>query len=346
MKKNTWALLISIILIGIIAFILLKENKVFSNLNDYDEFAIEDTANITSIFIADRGGENIRLVKNENGVWWVQDQYEARKDAIQLILKTLKQLEIYSTVSEDAYETVIKNLASMGRKVEVYMNGEDEPIKTYYIGSATPNRMGTYTLLEINGEMSDVPYVTYVTTENGSIGSRFFADKDLWRDRAVFTYDPKKIESIEIRHFNDTVGSFKIRHKGNAEFEIENLETKEVFSLPTSQGIEYFNNFSNVHYEYLDKKTPQSTMDSIYLSPPRAIITVVDNKGMAHVAKTYYMPIRQNATDKDGNPINYHPERMYLQSNKIDLNMVVQNYTFDKLTPGFEDFKLSTYVEK
>ena len=346
MKKNTWALLIGIALIGIIAFILLKEKNVFSGINDFNDFAIEDTASITSIFIADKSGEQVTLVKKNDGTWWLKDKFEVRRDAVQLLLKTFKQLELYSTVSDDSYETVLKNLASMGKKVEVYMNNKEKPFKTYYIGSATFNRMGTYTVLEKNGKLSDVPYVTHVTTENGSIGSRFFTNEGLWRNRAVFTYNPKNIKSIEVRHYNDTVNSFKITHKGDAKFEITNLETKEVFPLATNQGVGYFNSFSNIHYEYLDQKTPKRQMDSIYLSPPRTIITVVNNEGNSHVAKTFFMPIKQGATDAEGNIVNYNPERMYLKSNKIDLNMVVQNYVYDQLTPGFEDFDLSTNVEK
>lgn len=346
MKKNTLALIIGLLLIVAIAFILLKRNNAFSGTNDFNEFAIEDTAAITSIFIADKTGDEITLVKNEEGIWHVKNKFEARKDAVHLLLKTFKQLELYSTVPKDAYETVLKNLASVGKKVEVYKDNSNEPFKTYYIGSATTSRMGTYALLEINGKMSDIPYIVYVTTENGSIGSRFFTDDDLWRDRAVFTYNPKAIRSIEVRHFNDTMGSFKIWHRGNAEFEIENLASGEVFPLSREQGINYYSKFSNVHYEYLDKKTPQSEMDSIYLSQPRNIITIIDTNGNSHVAKTFFMPVKRDATDYQGNPVSYNPERMYLKSNKIDLNMVVQNYVFNQLIPGFEDFDLSTDVEK
>lgn len=346
MKKNTLALIICILLVLLIAFLLLKDNYIFTGTRDYKEFSIEDTAEISRIFIADPNGENITLVRGEDNVWRVDGKFTARKDAVQLLLKTFKQLEIYGTVSDDSFETVVKNLAGMAKKVEVYMKNEEEAYKTYYIGSATSNRMGTYTLLEIDGEISEVPYITYVTTENGSIGSRFFTNELDWRDRAIFTYDPKKIKSIRVEHFNDTSTSFQITHLGDAEFQIKNLASKEVFSLPTKQGIDFFTNFKSVHYEYIDHKTDQSILDSIYLSPPRMIISVVDQNEGSHLVKTFFMPIKDGATDAQGNKVNYNPERMYLKSNKLALNMVVQNYVFDKLTPSFEDFELSTNVEK
>src|SRR5690606_34022355 len=189
---------------AIIAFLILHEKNAFSGVRDYKDFAIEDTANITSVYIAEGSGESILLKRGEDNIWKVDGKYPARKDAIQLILKTFKQLEIYGTVSEESFETIDKNLAGMSKKVEVYMDNESEPYKTYYIGSATSNKMGTYTLLEEDGKKSSVPYITYVTTENGSIGSRFFTNEYDWRDRAVFTYNPEKIRSIKIEHFNDS----------------------------------------------------------------------------------------------------------------------------------------------
>lgn len=346
MKKNTLALIVALILLALVAFLLLKERNLFSGNRDYKDFAIEDTANISSIFIAEPSGESIHLVRGEDNIWRVDGKYPARKDAIQLLLKTFKQLEIYGTVSTESFETVVKNLASMSKKVEVYMEGEDQAYKTYYIGSATSNKMGTYTLLEKDGKKSSVPYITYVTTENGSIGSRFFTNEFDWRDRAVFTYNPQNIRSIKIEHFNDTSTSFEVTHLGNAEFNIKNLSTNEVFDFPTKMGMDFFTNFKDVHYEYIDYKTDSHTMDSIYLSPPRMIITVVDKDENTHLVKTFFMPIKKDATDAQGKKVSFNPERMYITSNQLDLNMVVQNYVFDKLTPRLEDFELSTNVEK
>ena len=151
---------------------------------------------------------------------------------------------------------------------------------------------------------------------------------------------------MEVRHFNDTVGSFQVTHLGEGKFEIKNYETGEVFPLSSGQGIGYFNNFAGGFYEYIDHDTPKNTMDSIYLSPPRTILTIVDTNGESLVLKSFFMPVKEGATDYAGNPVNYNPERMYVKSSKSDLNMVVQNYTYDEITPGFEDFELSTNVEK
>ena len=346
MKKNNLAIYITVALVVLIALLIMQKNNVLSGTKDYDDFAIEDTASISKIFIADPAGGDVTLVRGADRVWKVENKFDARKDAVNLLLKTFKQLEVYGKVSEESFETVVKNLAGHGMKVEVYLNEDKKPLKTYYIGSAISNKLGTYTLLEKNGKKSDVPYITYVTTENGSIGSRFFTNANDWRDRTVFSYDPQKIRSIEIQHFNDTTTSFKITHLGDAQFEIENLATNETFSLPTKDGISFFTSFKDVHYEYLDQKTPKNVMDSIYMTVPRTIITVVDENENSHLVKAFYMPIKEGATDSEGNRVYYNTARMYLQSKKLKLNMVAQNFVFDHLTPSFEDFELSTNVEK
>ena len=52
--------------------------------------------------------------------------------------------------------TVIANMAAGGKKVEIYQGG-DRPVKTWIVGTSTPNHAGTFMVLEQNGQRSQDP---------------------------------------------------------------------------------------------------------------------------------------------------------------------------------------------
>ncbi len=113
-KKNLY-LFISVI---ILLFLLLW--KLRTNKNDtaaYD-FAVTDTASITKIFIADRRGNSISLDRAEKN-WIINDMHKVRKNAMKIILKTIKNISMQRPVSESSYNNVIKGLATSGVKIEI-----------------------------------------------------------------------------------------------------------------------------------------------------------------------------------------------------------------------------------
>ena len=131
-----------IILISILIWFFLSDQK--TTINADNNFAVSDTASVSKIFISDRSGTTITLDRVENN-WLVNNKYKVRKDAITTILHTIQQIRIQRPVPKNAFETVIKNLATTGVKVEIYSNNKT-PIKTYTIGNSTSNHLGTYML--------------------------------------------------------------------------------------------------------------------------------------------------------------------------------------------------------
>ena len=94
--------------------------------------------------------------RNEKN-WVVNNKYEVRKDAINTILTTINQIRIQRPVSKNAFDNVIKNLATTGVKIEIYTN-QETPNKTYTIGSSTSNHLGTYMFLS----GSEIPFITHI----------------------------------------------------------------------------------------------------------------------------------------------------------------------------------------
>ena len=335
------------LLLAIISYFLISDIEIFSaNKKELKEFAIEDTAAVDMIFISKLDGKNVTLSRRDSKKWQVNGEIEARPDAINLILKTLHDIKVQQNVSQKGVPRVLKRMATSGTKVEIYM-GKDRAEKVWYIGDPTASRVGTYMLLEEDGKKSSKPYVTHMLMERGYLGTRFFAEQSLWRDRVFLKTNPKEIKSIEVVHKNDSLTSFKINKLDTIAFTIQNLKTSEKFNLNSNKGIEYFKLFKGVYYEYLDIKTQKKELDSIYNSKARHHVTLELSDGKRIILKTFNLPVPEGSKLGD-KVIDYNPERMYAFSSVManEYHPIVQNLTFDPLVPGFKAFASSTNVEK
>ena len=189
MKNNKILIVVAIILIGVATIIYVKTNSVKQGTIDNIEgaksdFAIEDTASIDKIFIVDEKGKSVTLIKSED-IWMVDNQYVARPDNIRLLMKTFSRIDVRSPVPKAAFKNVVTQIATNATKVEIYQGGK-KPSKTYYVGGATLDHQGTYMILETEGVKSSVPFVMYIPGNYGYLTTRFFTEKEQWRDAVVF----------------------------------------------------------------------------------------------------------------------------------------------------------------
>ncbi len=345
--KNIFRLIL-LIALGATAY-WIYQNKGISSTNKgqvLKDFAVGDTSKVDQIYMSHPNGKEVLITRRNLDNWMVNNEFKARPDAINLILKTLHDVQIQSEVSQKTFEGVVKRLATGHTKVEIYQ-GKNKPVKVWYIGDPTPSKLGAYALLEVNGKKSSKPYVLHMLMERGYLGSRFFIDPLLWREPLVMSCNPKNIKKIEVWHSADTLSGFAIRKIGIEEFEIKSHHKNDWEDLDPRAAISYFKEFEKVHYEYVDVKTEQAEFDSIYFSPFRHQVKVSMEDGSEIEMRTFNMPVVEGAT-LGGEPIYFHPERMYAYSSFMDENShpIVQNLTFDLLVPAYEDFKTNTIVEK
>lgn len=341
--------LIVLILIGLATyFLVFKDGDLpfASNTEDFKDFAVEDTASVSKIFLSHSSGRTILLTRASASQWMVNNKFEARKDAIELILKTFSDIKVNGVVPKSDMRSTIKRLATNSTKVEIYTDGS-KPDKTWYIGVPTASRLGTIMLLEKDGKKSSKPYITHMVMERGYLGTRFFVDETLWKDRIVMRCEPKEIKSVEVKHGSDTAVSFKVEQYELGKFKVTNLDENQTQELSPLIAIPYLKEFARVYYEYIDEKTPERIIDSVYTALPRHIVRVEMNDNSEFLIKSYNMPVPEGST-LGGKVVDYHPERMYITTNKHEAGVypVVQNLTFDKLVPSLPYLGSSTTVEK
>ncbi len=272
MKKYIIQTLVIILLIGIIVaaqfapygssrlFDMLKIGKK-ATIRELRDFNVEDTASVDRIFMVDKENNIVDLTKSKNGQWYVNDKYLAKKNNIQLLLKTLHRMRIKTPVAKAAEGNILKRLATKSVKVEVYSG--NNLLKTIYIGGVTQNQLGTYALIK----GSNRPFVIEIPGFRGYLSSRFTTYPISWRTTRVFYYNESQIDRIKVDVGNDPQNSFEIDVQRQYKYELYDPKGNKAKSFDTLAVRRFVKEFNHkFHTRFITGKT-QSQIDSVYNSP-------------------------------------------------------------------------------
>ena len=295
-------------------------------------FAVEDTSLVNKIYLVDKTGKNVTLTREGTGAWKVNNKYPARRDAINLLLGTIKTIEVKSIVGRKAQDNVVKQLASGATKIEIYQG--DELAKVYYVGRETQDGLGTYMLMvnEKTGQNSSVPFITYIPGFEGYLTTRYFTDENDWRERIVFRYIPTDIKSVKMDYPLNANEAFEVINKGNNTFDVRSLKTNATIrGFDTLAAKQYLSYYQDVQYEAVEKEVQKVQRDSILMTSPFAIITVTDIKGATNTAKLFYKKAAPEKLDVNGQPMKYDVDRCFGLINNGQDFVLCQYYVFGKL---------------
>ncbi len=270
----------SILLIG---FNSCKTNS--SNNEPLSDFAFKDTASISKVRISDTENNEITISREKNDQQWRinNSEYLANTFNINLILETFYRTIVKQDIPKDGVEHSLTMLSVRHKKVEIFINDEKEPIKTWYVGSSTKDHLGTFMLLQNKKQKSSIPYITYKPGFYGTLDVRFFTNWKDWRSHLVFSYpNSKKIKSINTI-FNDfSEESYIIKNKNNAVSLFSN-NNKQIDTFDSIQVKHYLTHFNNINYNQIEFKD-SSYKDSIFnLTPHIEFKLSDDNSKMSHI---------------------------------------------------------------
>lgn len=330
MKNNKFLIITLLVLIAIASYFFISKSSGTLK-NELKDFAIEDTASIDKIFISDFTGDKVTLTRGDK-YWVVDGAHKARPESIEVIMNTFYRIAVKSPVAKAAMNNVIKDIATKTIKVEIYQ-GNDKPTKVYYVGGTTQDNMGTYMVLENDGEKSSVPFIMHIPGFSGYLSSRFFANPLQWRDAAIFTYQPEEIKSIEVTYHEKSEESFKIEKNLNTIHLIDGQTFQSIQKFDTNKVYQYLTNYEKIYYEMivLDEVKPEK-QDSIRKINPFFTIKVEDVYGKSTKIVALHMPNYKQTLDDKGTPYPYDVDRMYAILNDDDFLIYIQFYTFDKIT--------------
>ncbi|CAN5472510.1 hypothetical protein BH11BAC1_BH11BAC1_21660 [soil metagenome] len=340
MKKNRLNFLIAIALIAVACFFLFRNN--FSTVREENRnFTIDDTAAVTKIFIADRNNNSVTLERKGPGEWLLNGSHKTRQQGISLILDCLKKIRVQSRVPKNTFNTVVKELASTGIKLEVYLRGEAEPFKVYFIGGSTQDVLGTYMMLS----NSTVPFVTEVPGFNGYLTPRFSPVERDWMITEMFHLRPEEIKSVTLEYTNQPQKSFTIERNGNAYHVYSPSLKLDIKDPDTIRISNYLDGFRELNFETWDRFMDDRQRDSIRNTTPVSTLTVVDSKGMKTAVPMYLKPVTMSSlaqVDSTGKDLKFDIDRMYAFIKDGKELVTIQYFVFSKIFAGISDFDRNT----
>lgn len=318
-NKNLIYLVILIVLLAIAGWLITSKNEggTLERKMDYN-FTIKDTADIDKIIIKDKTPAEVTLTR-EGKVWILDNEYRARQGAVKTLLSTLYRMELKNFIPEKMKEIVLKRMTVFGKEVQIYKNGK--LFKTIYVGTETPDEMGTYMMIK----GSDAPYAVHMPGFNGFLSTRFFTEQHLWKSRDVTRMDPRNIREISMVYPDSSASSFKIQMFSPDSIFITQLSSGRV--LKNADMVKtrlYIGSAARMMYEgaILPTDPIYARRDSLLASNPVFEITVKDTNGKTTSLEGYHIKAPEGMTNDAGIEHKYDPDKMHGFINKEDMVLI------------------------
>ena len=340
MKKNR-NFIIAVIVLAIIAITLMFTNSKTTFKRALSDFAIDDTSNVTKIFMSDKNNNNLILSRALHGQWVVSNKYPGAKANIELLLGTMLRLQVKETVPKGAMDNIIKDMAVASVKVEIYqwkyrinlfgivrLFPHEKLTKVYYAGGPIQSNQGSYMIME----HSSVPFVVYLPGLRGFVTPIYSPIEKYWRDYSIFKKTIQQIESVQMEFPADPSNSFEVKNGQNLNLQLialENIMPVRVFD--TLKMMNFLSSFRNINFEALLTDMDSHRKDSILARTPYCIISLTDTSHKTITIKTYRKGSFPGDVDDFGKPVPYDLDRLYALVNGGQDFVLIQYFVFDKI---------------
>lgn len=341
MKKNRLALYLTISL-ALLSIVLIISNSGNSTVDKRDaDFAVQDTASVTKIFIADLDTHQVLLERTSEG-WRLNHQYRASQWKVDELLNTMLKLRVRGPVSQASHNNVVSRMAGIALKVEVYqvkplinlfgrfkLFPREVKTKTYFVGDNPRDNIGTYMLKE----GAKTAYIMYITGFRGFVMSRYSAFVDDWRDHAVFRTKLSEIKSVELVFNEEPWQSYKVERTEGLNFKITRLADNKVFpEYDTLRLLNFLTSFADLRFEaVLNNTMPRHKIDSVLNSPFLHRLTLVDVKDDTTIMTTYHKKKYAEHLDIEEKLVPMDLDRAYALINRNRDFVLIQYFVFDKV---------------
>jgi hypothetical protein len=291
--------------------------------------------------MADKNNNSVTLTRQPMGKWLVNEKYPAQIQAVDLLLKTMVNIEVQQPVAMAAHDNIVKELAVNSVKVEIYQNvfrfdlfgfirwfPHEKLTKVYYVGGATQSNEGCFMLIEGSSE----PYIVFLPGFRGFVSPRYSPIEKYWRDYNIFRKTIPEIASVKVEIPAAPDYSYEVRNNGKNKFVIVSLiDNKEIINYDTLKLLNFLSGFRNLNYEALLNDMDKARKDSILRSEPFIVITLTDTAGVSKTIKTYHKKGPDGQTDLQGTPLPYDLDRLYASVNEGQDFTTIQYFSFDKV---------------
>ncbi len=233
------------------------------------DFHVEDIDRVTGVAITD-ATNNVGLEK-KGGKWYVNGDMETRTQAMDFLLKTLKDIRIKSPVSSELFSGIYSDNNTSHIEVNVYHG--NKTIRSFHIYRNNMNGMPGIMMRNKRSK----PYFMHIPGYDTDPCLHFVTDERFWMPFIVFRIRPDEIDRVEFVNRSKPDSSFSIVQQGGRKtFFSPDYQNKRADSLTINRYLSYF---SYVPFETWAFDLDSARKDSIVRSEPRHELMLIDRKG-------------------------------------------------------------------
>lgn len=191
--KNTLGLLIGLVLLGGIAYYLMKSNTETNNtLNSTGVKFTIDKEEVDRILIMRNANNNLDFTR-EGDRWRINGKFYANPHTMNHLLNTMSKIDMIYIPYKTHYATIVSDMEKIGIHVEAF-DKSGEKIKGYRIGANSIQNDATYFMLD--GD--DQPYAMNIKGFDGTIRDRFNYHIENWKDKTIFDNAASEISTVKV----------------------------------------------------------------------------------------------------------------------------------------------------
>lgn len=324
-KTILYLVLLAVLGTGVYFFLFRNSDSLYSEQNA--NFTIRDTGAIGKIFMVQNDGESLLIERDSTDNWIINKKYPAMSLQITNLLNCFRQQAALTPVSEKEHDRVIKLLASIATKVEVY-DRQNKKIRTFFVAGQGPNYHGSYMILE----GSDQPFLVEIPGFHGYLSPRYTTDLAAWRARYVFNIPAQQIRSISVHYDAEPLSSFTVaQDNGKVRVDVDPQLHDIATELNEIRAKEYLNLFTDINCEgYVNGLMHMDSL--IAVSPKQGTIEVTTTTGAKQTLDLYRMPPTSNTMDPvEKEAATEDIDRMYAILQHTHDTMIIQLRTFNPL---------------
>lgn len=326
MKKKLLFSLLLLVTLAAIALYFNYKNKSSTLDPHLTDFAVEDTSAISKIILRNNT-DTLTFLRANQGYWKLNEYRIVRHDAIRILLKTLRRLQMKSPVAQDESPAIAAKLKTHGTQIVVY--DKQSELKSFYVGDVNSTKTGTYMMLTQTG----TPFIMYIPGYPADISPNFSTNESDWRNKTIFNYQTSDIQSIDLIYPQQAQHSFRIEKDSiSGSYVLQNPENGQPIPDAKNQAIiRYLSYFQDIKYEDTAGLLAASAKDSIRQATPRYVLSITTTGGKTEQLRAYKIPAAPGTTDSFGRPVLFNRNKMYaISSNHNDI-LIITYLVFDPL---------------
>ena len=241
------------------------------------EFYSKPEKEITKIELS-QGKERLTLEKSEDE-WLVNGKDNARKGAINFIIRILTEAKIKSPISPETFENEISEKGIEPVIIKVFEGRK--LLKSIRVYKTSSNSYGNIMKIKENSK----PFIVYVSGYEVDIGAVFSTKSQFWQPYTIFNMLPSEISSIRFENTQDTSTSFSILKEENV-YTLHGSES-ELTGYDHSLIIRYISYFTFVPFESWAFELSDEDKARLATDAPLYKITVISSEEIKTVLKLW-----------------------------------------------------------